>query len=137
MNTSKILRAVTLVFIVVTIGALLTTAYNIHRIHNLQEASEARRAQVHGIQMTGNLWIDAASEIMPPPPITTLWGDDYLAKYPQPQMTYGSANGIFMGKVEPLKHMRFVMLAGYNGPSYEFGLRSDGVVVWRELPPSK
>lgn len=55
-------------------------------------------------------------------PVTTMWGDDYLKAYP-------AKVGI-----AAVTHFHFVFLSGPNGtPSYEFGLRSDGVVVWREV----
>ena len=40
-------------------------------------------------------------------------------------------------KISPVNGTKyyFVMIGANGGPSYEFGLRSDGVVVWREVKP--
>lgn len=58
----------------------------------------------------------------PEPPLTTMWGEDYLKAHP-----------MFAGEVA-MKTFHFFMLnGGRGGPSYELGLRSDGVIVWREV----
>lgn len=62
--------------------------------------------------------------IVSKPSVATIWGEDLVKQYPQAGLT---------------KFM-FAM-AQVNGPApdykpiikYEFGLRSDGVVVWREI----
>jgi hypothetical protein len=55
-------------------------------------------------------------------PLTTTWGEDYMKEHP-----------MFGGEVAA-KKFHFIMLTGpRGGPSYELGLRSDGVVVWREV----
>lgn len=49
-----------------------------------------------------------------------MWGDDYLRLYP-PKTPFAMA------------HLKFVVIQSPGAPAYEFGLRADGVVVWREI----
>lgn len=57
-----------------------------------------------------------------PTPPTTMWGQDWL----KTQTGNASLN---------VSKFHFVLIGGTHGPSYELGLRSDGVVVWREVKP--
>lgn len=73
------------------------------------------------------LWI-AMLFIRPAPSTSSLsvmWGDDYMKKYPPNT----SSEKITFYRTH------FVYLSMNNGPAYEFGLREDGVVVWREAKP--
>lgn len=56
-------------------------------------------------------------------PLTTMFGEDYLKSHPK-----------LAGKVANISKFYFVMIQPNDGElGYEFGLRSDGVVVWREV----
>jgi hypothetical protein len=51
----------------------------------------------------------------------TLWGDDLKALYPE-------------AFAKPtVENFYITLIQIQHGPSFEFGLRSDGVVVWREV----
>ena len=65
-----------------------------------------------------------------PEPLTTMWGEDYLKAHASLMI------GATKEQAASVTKMYFVMIAGSDGrPGYEFGLRSDGVVVWREIKP--
>jgi hypothetical protein len=67
--------------------------------------------------------------MMPPvtgpitPPLTTMWGDDYMKAHPK--AFKDSKDG----------HFYFVEWSMPGENKFELGLRSDGVVVWREIKP--
>ena len=52
-----------------------------------------------------------------------MWGEDFIRANPE----------IF--KDRTLKSVGLIRIDYGNGPAYELGLRSDGVVVWREVAP--
>lgn len=59
------------------------------------------------------------------PRTTTTWGEDYVRQH---QM--------FPGEPTQLTKFHFALLQGSRGgAAYELGLRSDGVIVWREVKP--
>lgn len=59
-------------------------------------------------------------------PLTTIWGDDWLKKYPAKNPSPNAT----------IAKICFIAILPSEGrPGYEFGLRSDGVTVWREIKP--
>lgn len=54
---------------------------------------------------------------------TIMWGDDFMKAHPD----------IFKNANWKTDHYQFIHVGNSTGPSYELGLRSDGVVVWREI----